>query len=326
MPEATGGTQSPQAPGVGESPGPVSLKDRLSAFEGPERKPNAAAPSAPAKKEDMAAARVAKAPVNDQRQDEARRYKLRFGENDEREIPETEILAKMRRGENVQQQLSRAAAFRQEALKARAEADGILNRLKSDPRGALRDLGVNLSKMSQEEILEEIRLEQMTPQERALHDREKAIRAKEEEHQKAEEKKKGEADHQEMERHKDEFAGLFMDVLERTGLPKASGRHMVRHLADLYEEFGGEIDPDSAAAHVMAKLVPEHRAVMLGLEGEALLEHLGDELVRKVVSGHLSRIKGQRKQTQTAPAPRPVARSTPVAPGKAKDFFRNIQE
>lgn len=259
---------------------------------------------------------------------QARRLKVRLDGPEEVELDESDLVTNYKKGKGAAQLLTKATERRQEALKAKAEAEGLLKRLKEDPRAALRDLGVDVRKLSESTILEEIELEKMTPAERRAYEAEQKLKGYEAEKQKAEQERQQAAFEEEKARHQDEFAHLFLSTMEATGLPKASGRFVAWRMAHLYqqnEEAGLESSPEEMAAHVMEGLRTEHRGVVSGLEGEALLEFLGPDVVKKVLSIHLQ--KARAKRGVGAPPPRTVEKpqeQRKVDPRKGLVDFRAI--
>jgi hypothetical protein len=242
-------------------------------------------------------------------QAEARRLKLRLGAQ-EVELDESDVATHYQKGKQAQQVLSKADNARREALKAQAYADGLLQRMKTDPRGVAKELGIDLRKLSEETILQEIELEKMSPAERRAYEAEQKLKGYETEKQKAEEAKKQEAHAAEVERLKDEFAHLFKTTMEATGLPQGSGRFVIHRMAQLFdqnEQAGLESTPEEMAAHVMAGLQAEHRGVLSGLDGDGLLEYLGADVVKKVLGAHLGKVRARRgtpgAPLQAAPAP-----------------------
>jgi hypothetical protein len=260
--------------------------------------PNAAPAGAPGTQQQPAQQpnAAAQKPGETAAQAQARMLKLVL-DGKEVELPESEVLANYRKGKDASKLLSKVEQRRQEALRAKAEADGLLSRLKADPISALRDLGVDVRALSEKTILEDIELEKMTPAERRAYEAEKKLKAYEAEKQKAEEEKQRTVHEQEVARHKDEFASLFMETMEATGLPKSSGRYVLHRMASLYaqnEEAGLESTPEEMATHVLEGLKREHTGVLSGLDGDRLLEYLGPDVVKKVLGAHLARINAKR--------------------------------
>jgi hypothetical protein len=267
-------------------------------------------------------------------QSEARRLKLRI-DNQEVELDESEVVANYRKGKDSSKLLSKVEQRRQEALKAQAQAEGLFNRLKDkgNLRSTLAELGYSkddIRRISEQTILEEIELEKMSPAERRAHELQQELDAHKSEKQKAEEEKKQAAFETEKARHQDEFANLFMETMERTGLPRSSGRFVVQRMAALYaqnEEAGLESSPEEMAAHVMRGLETEHRGVLSGLEGDALLERLGPDVVKRVLGAHLARVN--KKRTGGVAEQASVARQKPIpapaAPNPRKGRWAAIE-
>lgn len=253
-------------------------------------------------------------------QAQARMLKLML-DGAEVELPESTVVANFRKGQEAAKLLSKVEQRRAEALKAKAEADGVFARLKSDPLSVLKELGVDVRGLSEKTILQEIELEKMTPAERRAYELEQKLKGYETEKQKAEQERQQAALAQEVERHKDELATLFMETMERTGLPKSSGRFVMHRMAHLYrqnEEAGLESTPEEMASYVMEGLKREHVGVISGLEGEALLSHLGEDVVKRVLGAHLARIKKQRPQAAPAAVQQPQRPAAPLDPRKGR--------
>lgn len=250
-------------------------------------------------------------------QAEARRLKLRIG-NEEQEFDEREVATNFQKGRHAAQLLSKADQKRQEALKDKAYADGILGRLKDkgNVTAVLRELGYtpeDLRSMSEREILSAIEMEKMTPAERRAYELEQKLKGYEDEKTKAKEQEQEAQFQQEVQKHADEFANLFMGTMEKLGLPKASGRHVMPRMARLYqqnEQAGLESTPEEMAAYVLEGLKAEHSGILSGLEGDALLEHLGPDTVKRVLAAHLGKVRSRQG--------RPTAPMTPTEPPAPK--------
>lgn len=281
-------------------------------------------PASPAPQQGQPVASGAK-PGETAAQTQARMLKLML-DGQEVELPESQVVANFRKGKDAAQLLSKVEQKRLEALKAKSEAEGLLNRLKQDPRGVLRELGLDMRKLSEETILEAIELEKMTPAERRAYEAEKRVREMEAERDKVKKSEEEKAHAAEVERHKDEFANLFLGTMEKLGLPKSSARYVIPRMAQLYaqnEQAGLESSPEEMAEWVMQGLQAEHRGVLSGLDGEALLERLGDDVVRKVQTAVLARFNAKRKAggaqpAQTRPAQQPAQPMGNVDPRKGR--------
>lgn len=263
---------------------------------------------------------------------QARKLRLLL-DGKEQEFDESHIIANFKKGQNASRLLSEADKRRQEALKARSEAEGMLSLAKKDPRRFLKELGVDTTRMSQEEILEEIRMEKMSPAERRAHELEQQLKALEEEKGKGEEEKKKAAHAAEVAKHKDELASLFLETMERLRLPKSSGRFVIGRMAALYgqnERAGLESTTDEMAEHVLAGLRSEQQGMLGGLDGEELLSHLGPEVVTKVIQANLARVRAKKgapsAQQQPVVAPKVAAKPPAGLQRGDPDFFRKLRE
>lgn len=256
-------------------------------------------------------------------QAEARRVKLRLGDQ-EVELDERELATNYQKGRDASKLLSKVEQRRQEALRAKMEADGILGRLKDkgNLRTVLRDLGYtaeDLRSMGEREILDAIELEKMTPAERRAYEAEQKLKEYEAERDKVKQTEAEKARAEEVARHKDEFAGLFLATFEGLGLPKQSARFVMHRMAHLYQQneaAGLESTPEEMASYVLEGIRNEHRGVLSGLEGEALIEHLGPDVVKKVLSVHLAKARAKRgmggqEQPQRVAQAQPEAKMDP---------------
>lgn len=263
---------------------------------------------------------------------QARRLRMVL-DGKEQEFDEDHVRTNYQKGLSASKLLTKADQRRQEALKAKSEAEGLYSRLKKDFWGVAKELGIDTAEMSQKEILDQIRLEQMTPEQRRMHEMEQRLKGHEDEKKKAEDEKKKTAHGQEVEKHKNELASLFLETMERTGLPKSSGRFVISRMASLYaqnEDAGLESTSDEMAEHVMAGLRAEQQGMLGGLEGDALLSHLGPEVVTRVLQANLARVRQKRGVSgptqQQAPVPRTPAKPPAGLQRGDPDFFRKLKE
>lgn len=244
-------------------------------------------------------------PVETPAQTEARRLKLRI-DDQEVELDESEVVANYRKGKNAAQIMSAAERRRQEVLKDKAYADGVISRLRSDPRGVLKELGLDVRKMSEETILQEIELEKMSPAERRAHEAERQLEELRAEQDKAKQTEQEKVHAAEVERHADEFSNLFLETMSATGLPKESGRWVAYRMAHLYQQneaAGLESSPEEMAAHVMQGLKKEHTGVLSGLKGKVLAEYLGESVVKEIQRYSLEVARAKRGIQAIAAAP-----------------------
>lgn len=248
---------------------------------------------------------------------EAKRIRLRLEADREEEFDESTLAGLVRRGKNSAQLMSKAEARFRDAERKAAEVEAKLARLKSDPFGTLRELGVDPRTLSEQEILRAIEEEKeraLPPEERAL--RERARKADEYERQlkEREEAAKAEAENAEVERHKEEFANLFTQAMEATGLPKSSARRVMHYTAQVYaaaEKAGEQVDPHDAAAYAVENIRAEQRAIIQGMSVEELHAWLGEDVMKAVRKHDLERYRAQRTGG-AVPPPKPPPEPKPA--------------
>lgn len=247
---------------------------------------------------------------------EARRIRLRLGDSEE-EFEESALAGLVRRGKNSAQLMSKAEARFRDAEKKAAEVEAKLSRLKADPFGALRELGVDPRSLSEQEILRAIEEEKeraLPPEERAI--RERARKADEYERQlkEREEKARAAEEDAEVEHHRQQFDSLFTEALVATGLPKTSARRVMHHVAAVYaaaERAGEQVDPADAAAHAVESLRAEQRALIQGMSVEEVHAWLGEDVMRAVRKHDLERYRAQRSGG-AVPPPKPPPEAKPA--------------
>jgi len=202
----------------------------------------------------------------------------------------------------------------QEAAEARKKVEGIIEMVKADPIKALKDpaLSLDLRKLAEDIIQEEIERETMTPEQRELADlkREKASREAEVERAKAEAAEKEAAA-------KDEAEFQFylngtQTALKAAGLP--INNHNIRRMASIIEDlqYKGVKDWsfDSAAADLKADHISAQKELISTLPADRLVELLGEDLIKKVREYDASRIKKV--------APTPALKDQGEAPAEPK--------
>lgn len=253
----------------------------------------------------------------------------------ETELPESEVVGNFKKGRESAKLLSLAQQRKEEALREKATAEGLFARLKkggAETRAVLRELGVDPAKVGEEEILEMIAREKLTPEqkrEKELHDKLKGF---EDEKKKAEDDKKAAVHKEEVQRHADELGGLFTEALIASGLPKSAAPVLFPRLAAIYlqnEKAGLESTPEEMAHHAMEGFREVQTGVLGKLQGAELLDYLGPDVVRAVLTANLQRSGGQRVPgvpiSTGAPAkPRPGAQRKPTESGE--DFLRRLSE
>lgn len=271
----------------------------------------------------------------------AARLKLDLGDG-EREYDLEHVKGLAQRGKKAAQTLSLAEKRAQEAQRREEEANSFRSRFKSKDlgqiRAALRELEVpeqDLANAIGKDLLEEMDL---TPEQKKVKALEQQLQQKEEAEGKSKKEQETKALEQETERHRNELADLFTQVMEKAALPKESAAAVFPRLANLYaavEGSGGQVDPDLAAERIKATIQAEHQALYYKPDGkggkalniEALEAMLGPEAMRDVRRHAVQQYRQQK--AGGAPVAQPTQKPAPEAEGSAKrggSFWKELDK
>lgn len=231
-----------------------------------------------------------------------------------------EALRALERVGGVEARLAEVAAREQQA-QAILERETRLKAAKSGRERAaiLREFaGDAFDEAAEEAILERIEREKqmadMTPRERemaqALAEREQRLAAYEAEKQKAEELQRAQAEEAELSELRERLAGVAVKTLQAAGLSKTAAPDAGRRLAFLMsraQKLGLDLDESDLAPKLIEHARSDTRSYLTGLKGPALLEWLGDDVVREVTRAAVARAEGR----PTASLPKPDAQPKP---------------
>lgn len=232
------------------------------------------------------------------------RLKLDLGDG-AKEYGRSQIEGLARRGREASRLVSLADKKRQDAEIKEKEVAAKLAKLTGKDvrtvRATLKEMGVNLRDIANEEILEAIEDERLTPEQKRIRELEgnERKRLEAEETQKTEAQKVKEAE--EEEQHVEQLSTLFTEVMQKTGLKVGSARAAFHRVAMLYQSaaaLGKEVDPDLAAAHVRQTLMDEHKALFTKPDGamdmDALADWLGEDGWKQVQAHSLARWRARK--------------------------------
>ena len=215
----------------------------------------------------------------------------------EQSVTESELISLAQKGKGADKKFNEAANAKKEALQ-------IIDYLKTHPTEAFQKLGIDVRKFSEDTLLEMIKQEKMSPAEKTAADNEARLR-KYEAAEKAQKEKlqKDEQDRLFKQEH-DKYEKSFMEALNLSGLPKTS--FTMRRMAELEVinvKKGLSLEPAQLAKLVREDYEAEHRNLYANFDGEALLNLLGKDGVKKLSKAQLAKLKtGQQPvKTQTQP-------------------------
>lgn len=296
------------------------------------------AATAPSVAPATAAAEGAKAPVTDQAgtppgaavkaaeakaeaKAEARRLKFKMDGQD-LDLSEEEVISLAQKGGTAQKRWEEAAQLRK-------QAESVLEYLKANPREALAKLGIDVRKMSEEHLLEELQREQESPEAKKVRETEEKLRkyetaekAREEaaarkaaEDAEAEKQAQATAKEREiMER----YDNIFTTALEKSGLPRSPATILrMAQLQRVNLRKGLELNADSLAKIVREDYDAEFQERTSGMDGDKLLEFLGKDIVGKLTKAQIAKLKAK-----PAAYSKPVEQSEPEVKQSAGKAWR----
>lgn len=250
---------------------------------------------------------------------EIRRLKLKM-DGQELDLPEEEVI-------KLAQQAGVSAKRFQEAAALKKQTEQVLEFLQSQPAAALKKIITDPAayrKLLEDELTEIVRRDSETPEAKKIREQEERLQAyaaKEKEATEAQAKAKAEAEkaasdkaHQEKEaKYVQQYTETFTKALEESGLPvdpKTFARMATLQRINLKKGF--DLDASSLAKIVREDFMAEQKHVLGKMDGEKLMEFLGDEVVKKLSKAQIKKLKATNVQKFATPAPDPVQDTKPT--------------
>lgn len=238
-------------------------------------------------------------------QAEIRKMKLKF-DGQEQEMTEQEVISLAQQGKSSQKRF-------QEAAQAKKEAEATIKFLKENPREAMKQLGLDPRKFSEEYLMEVLTEEAMSPEQKAHRDMEKKLR-KYEADEKALKEKEQQDEFQKLEaRALEELDRTFVDALGKSGLTKTPWT--VKRMAQLQMaciKKGYEPNATELAKILREDYIEEQKALFGSYEGDKLIEILGPDIVKKLSKAQVAKLKAspqkyskpvEKREQSTNPTP-----------------------
>ncbi len=183
----------------------------------------------------------------------------------------------------------------QEASRMRGQTQKIIKMIKENPRAILEDprIGVDLKKLAEEILWEQIEREKMTPEQRELSETKKKLadfEKKEKENTSKAEKEK----HRQLTEHfSNEFSKDIQSALEASKVPKT--QFTVKRMAFFMQEAlkrGVELKAKDVIGIVHDEYLETVKHISSNLDGESLVNLLGEETLKKIREHELKRLQG----------------------------------
>lgn len=298
-PSPAAGAAPASAPSAAPAKAPVGKPPPNSKFA---EKPAAAAPEAPPE---------APKPVET-------RFKRKLkvdGQDLELDLSEQELDTRLQKSIAAEKRL-------QEAAEERKKLQAAAKLLREDPFNpkVSQALGVDLRAMAEKLLFEQYKADQeaqqLSPEQRLQQELEKERASKADLERRYQEEREAEKKQVQMEETKrrlwTETQQTFEKALASAELEK--NPETIMHMAEvakLNHDYKLQLTPEQLGAEVKARIDGQrdrlHKAVLGGLKGEGLLKHLGDDVVREVLSASVARVRGvpAKPVTPAAAVPAP---------------------
>lgn len=252
----------------------------------------------------------------------ARKYKVKVDGN-EMEVDESELINNY--------QLSKAAQQRlQEGMQLRKQSEEFIRLLKTDPLKVLShpSIGIDAKKWAEEYLISEMKKDAQSPEERQLEEY-KAKLAKYEEQENLTKRQQEEQQRLEVRaKYTDQINREIIENLEVSGLPKThfTVQRMVYYLAQGLSA-GVDLSPRDVVDLVRRDYINDTKSLYSGLDSDALIKILGDDVAKKIRNHDLSKVKNPFKKNNIAPPPTTTAKKekTHMTADEFQEFIANIK-
>lgn len=200
------------------------------------------------------------------------------------ELPESEVIRLAQKGIGADKRFGEAAVLRKQAEEI----------LKADPIEFFKRAGKDGRQWAENFLLEQIKLEQMSPEQKEAHDNKMKLQQMENERK----LQTANAAKQEQEAERIGFVkkydAIFTEALGKVSLPKTA--YTVKRMAELQAtnlKNKLNLDADQLAKVVREDYMAERTQLYGGMEGEQLLEMVGTDIVKKIQKALIAKLKAK---------------------------------
>ncbi len=220
---------------------------------------------------------------------EIRKLKLKLDGQDV-EMPESEVIA-------LAQQGKVAGTRFQEAATMKKQADEIMRFAKENPAEFFKKTGMNAREWAENYLIEQLKAEAMSPEQKKAAANEAKLREYEAEKKRVDAEKLQKEKDAAAQKWHDDYNVLFVEALGKSGLPKTA--YTIKRMAELQLtnlKKKLNLNADQLAKLVKEDYIAEQKALFGATEGDALLEMLGPEFVKKLSKAQIAKLKAKGLQ------------------------------
>lgn len=214
----------------------------------------------------------------------------------------------------------------EQAAKTRKQAEQVLELLQTNPAEALKRLGMDVRKMAEDYLYQEIQAEQLTPEQKKVKDMETELEKYRAE--KAETERKTREDHitKLQAQYEVSIQDNIIKSIEHYKLPN-NPRTMARiaeYMAKALEN-GYMADPMDVAPRVRADLETEHKAMYSQYGVEDLLKIIGEDKLKQIRQYEVNKVKTKAPVAPTQTQPVAIAKTEESKPSESYTFEQMMQ-
>jgi Txe/YoeB family toxin of Txe-Axe toxin-antitoxin module len=256
------------------------------------------------------------------RKEAERRLKLKIN-GQEREYTEAEVIRRAQMAESADEKFKKASEMQR-------QAEQFIEALKTNPLAILThpEMGINFREIAEQYLGEHVRKEMMDPVERELEELREFKRQQEEGRRQLEEEQMTAQQRAEQEKLRQQTAQYYdrkiTEVLKATNLPKTP--NTIKRVAEVLKNAvnnGYELDVETAVDLVNEDYRNDVSSLFGSLEGDALISALGEDLVKKIRTHDIARMKAKLAGSSQ---PAAVADKAKAPPRRESEGKRQLTE
>ena len=219
-----------------------------------------------------------------------KKYKVKV-DGEDLDVSEDELLSNY--------QLRKASDKRfQEGMQARKQAEEFIRLLKTDPTKVLShpSVGLDAKKWAEEYLINEMQREMMTPEQRQMEEYKSKL-AKYEEQEQMTKKQQEEAQQAQIrQKYTDDYNKQIVGALDSSGLPKTefTVQRMIHYMAKALEN-NYEVGANDVVDLVRRDYINDTKSLYSGLDADALIQILGDDVASKIRKADLNKIRNPQR-------------------------------
>ena len=217
----------------------------------------------------------------------AKKYKVKL-DGEEVEVDEDELLRNY--------QLRKVSDKRlQEGVKARKQAEAIINLLKTDPKRVLSDprIGLDVKKFAEDIIYQSLQEEMMTPEQRELNEYKRKVQEYEAQQKRIKQQQLMTQQQKLQEQRKNEYVNDISTALSDSGLPKTdyTVQRVVHHMSKAIKAGFPDVKASDVIDLVHKDYVQDVKSLFGSSSEETLFKILGDEVANKIRNYDINKFK-----------------------------------